>query len=448
MFSGMTRSPVTLLRRASGSAAIFGAGYGFCWAQGREESGPQLVVWATAASWVRLTRCLRLLGQKLPEGAEWPLAQLRKVEATELRFLDRLLESSREQGLESMLLQRLVLESLCEQAQADVRGPAVQGLFTVVDTVESDCPVCLNRSSLAELAVRIDAAATGAILPSAGKSLLDDGGEKASLLLPLTSALEAVTRAADSWAKELGPEGVICVARSATTAAAWLAAARSSNRSSEARLKLGQEHAVQPVLLPEDEAAVTAGLCAVWQALASPPAAASLSPSRRASDREAADLRRGLDTRLAALEAAAPADVLADQLRPAKDFLPAKLKACMANCMSGKAVSSSRKASNSDHDSGVMFQVGRILEGVAWAALIGVAVAAASEDGFGLLRFHAVPEAWRSAVHSLLQQRAVRVEELLAKYDPPPEPNGLPSDAITLGPWEAQAGFIQAPMRG
>jgi len=95
-----------------------------------------------------------------------------------------------------------------------------------------------------------------------------------------------------------------------------------------------------------------------------------------------------------------------------------------------------------------MFQVGRILEGVAWAALIGVAVAAASEDGFGLLRFHAVPEAWRSAVHSLLQQRAVRVEELLAKYDPPPEPNGLLSDAITLGPWEAQAGFIQAPMRG
>jgi len=92
-------------------------------------------------------------------------------------------------------------------------------------------------------------------------------------------------------------------------------------------------------------------------------------------------------------------------------------------------------------------QLGRLLEYAAWAALFGGAAVAISADGLGLADFHVVPENLRPAFQALLQQKAVRVEELLAHHDPSPEGEVpvLPSvDTITLGPWDAQSTYIQA----
>eukprot|EP00439_Symbiodinium_sp_Y106_P000340 s4950_g1.t1 len=60
----------------------------------------------------------RRLRHVLPDVAEWPKAQLEKVERAELKLLCAFAERCREQGLDSPILNQLVLAVLCAHAQA------------------------------------------------------------------------------------------------------------------------------------------------------------------------------------------------------------------------------------------------------------------------------------------------------------------------------------------
>jgi hypothetical protein len=93
---------------------------------------------------------------------------------------------------------------------------------------------------------------------------------------------------------------------------------------------------------------------------------------------------------------------------------------------------------------GALSRLNRMLEYSAWAIIVSCTVVALSEDGFGYFRFRVLPGALRDSLRSLMQQQAVQVEELMAKYDPPPENSNM-SDSIVLGPWGASSSYIQVP---
>eukprot|EP00931_Biecheleriopsis_adriatica_P049511 TRINITY_DN28642_c0_g2_i1.p1 TRINITY_DN28642_c0_g2~~TRINITY_DN28642_c0_g2_i1.p1 ORF type:complete len:439 (-),score=100.71 TRINITY_DN28642_c0_g2_i1:38-1354(-) len=421
-----------LLRRASVSSAIFGVGYGVCWAQGREESVDKLLVWGAARSLVGFKRSLRLLGQVLPDGAEWPREQLRKVERDELSSLCLLVERCREQGLDSPILQQLLLESLCEHAQVDAHGLAVQGLCFAGAEAEGEAtpPASSQRSALTELAVRLDGAVIGS-----------DSGTvpaPARLLPQLSAALVSTMEAGsalerDSWQKDLGAEGLLSLSRAATVASSWLAA--SSARQSLPRQC--NQACSSEALSAEEAETVSDGLCKVLQVLGRPQVLAEMR-SGKGRSKEANEVRRDLRARLSELEVLWPAQ---SGLIPTKDFLPSKLKARLlatrATLSSGAGLTFS---DNSREGSGILGKAEALFTWLARAALLWVALAAASEDGLGLLRFYVVPEALRP----MLKQRALRVEELLLRHDAPQAPEEHLVD--TLGPIQAHPEFIQAPL--
>lgn len=456
MMSRLSRG-AHIVGRITVPAACFGTGYACSWSQGREETVPQLVVCAAATSWAGFTQGLRLLRQSLPLGAQWPRDRLAEVEAVELHVLLGISAESAARGLDSAPLRRVVLRRLCQHAEAHPRGPAVAALgagpgrASRVDAAEGPPAAVagLPVATLAELATQLDTATAALAKVAAPRGEVE-------VLLPLTAALQAiVTAGGNSWHEELGPVGVLHVARAALLASAWLAAALRPAADLAAFSQPSQAH-----LSEEDKWAVVHGLSSVWQALGQPGAAAqvrSARGSRRGS--EAAELHRDAEARLAALTAPG-ASAAAVQLarRPAEDFLPAKLRARIAAAMAGApkvpappepaaaVVEQQERAAAAvpAGHSGPLRKVGQVLEYSAWAVIIGAVIVALSEDGIGCLRFHAVPSPWRDSFRSLMQQQAVQVEELLAKYDPPAEPGSM-SDSIMLGPWGAQSTYIQAP---
>lgn len=451
MISSLARS-ARLLRQVTAPAACFGTGYALCWTQGREETVPQLLVCAAAASWAGLTQGLRLLGQSLPEGAEWPRKKLQQVESAELRSLVDVVARAAEQGLDSAPLRRLALRRLCQRAEADPRGLAVLGL------VPSDEQGKPSAGALTSLAARVDEAATA--LAASGAKGVQSAGEP-ELLLSLTAAMRAIIASGGaSWHEDLGTPGVLHLAHAALLASSWLAAAvrPAAAASAAASVSPTQGPGAQAVaaarLTEEDEQAVVQGLIAVWQALGQPHAAAQLrSVPRSRRTPEVLELHRDLEARFAALEAPVlPTSALQLGSRPMQDFLPNKLRARVAAVMRGAVPTSAPSsaatavgvASDAAGEGGMLRKAGKVLEYSAWAVLVGALVVASSEDGFGYFRFHAVPGRWRESLRSVMQQQAVQVEELFAKYDPTPESGNL-SDSITLGPWGAQSTYIQAP---
>eukprot|EP00930_Biecheleria_cincta_P016544 TRINITY_DN13419_c0_g1_i1.p1 TRINITY_DN13419_c0_g1~~TRINITY_DN13419_c0_g1_i1.p1 ORF type:complete len:425 (+),score=94.25 TRINITY_DN13419_c0_g1_i1:2-1276(+) len=396
MLSALSRS-VHLVRRASASAALFGAGYCCAWSQGREESPDKLAAWAGASSFVFVTRSLRLFARALPEGANWPKEKLLLVEGSELRLLHCWIERCKERGTNSALLQFLLLNSLCEHVEEDSRGPAVQGLCAALTEGQS---ANTDQSSPKALAISIDAAVTGSSsLPG-----------RAAILPRLSAVLEATLELGNS---ELGAEGLLCLARAATISASWLATVRRPGPSTE-----------KP-FCEEEEQAIEQHLCKVWQVLRSSKAQLS-SWSLQASDR-----RRALAAALSELETV-PAGA-AEQLRPAKDFLPAKLKAQMASSefSASSTPFSAWSQSSSSAFAGKTYQ---LAQWIAWAMLLCGALLSLSEDGLGILRFHLLPPAWRAVVQEQLQLRALRVEELLANHASLPEPPETPTSLETALP--------------
>mmetsp|Transcript_1756 Transcript_1756/g.3082 ORF Transcript_1756/g.3082 Transcript_1756/m.3082 type:complete len:388 (+) Transcript_1756:30-1193(+) len=364
-----------LLRRASGSAVIFGAGYGLCWAQDREESADKLLVWGGAASVACTLRFLRYLRHALPEGAEWPEEQLQQVERLELQWLCRIVEQCQDKGLDSPILQQLLLFTLCEHAQADPCGLAVQGLQDLFD--EDVNPRPLPQ----ELAFRIHDAAKGS------ESI--DSLPPSHLLPILSSALVSLLTVPDTkkMREDLG-EGTGQVAETAAIATCWMAF--DVSRPCQARYGLK----------PEEISQVSEELSNAWKVLGKSSAAGGFRPSNE---------WRRLQARLEGL----------------KDQLPRDLRNSVEAFVSKGSVRSSGK-------------VGTAVDYLSWAVLAIFLLALSSEDGIGLLRFHVVPEAWQSVVKDMLQQRALKVEELLARHDRPQ----VEVESPRIG-WEAPAEYLQ-----
>jgi len=369
-----------LLRRASGSALIFGAGYGLCWAQGREESADKLLVWGGAASFACTLRFLRYLSRALPEGAQWPVEQLQQVESMELQWLCGIVDQCKSKGFNSPILQQLLLFTLCEHAQADPCGLAVQGLQGLGSDGDDIRPLPQ------ELAFRIHDAVKG--------SEPIDSLPPAYLLPILSSALVALLVVPDTKKprEDLGDKGTAHVAETAALASCWMALDTSRPC-----------HALDG-LKPEETSQVSEELSNVWKVLTKSTASGGFCPSSEWSH-------------------------LLTRLEAAKDRLPREVRNSLEAFVSkGPA----------RHNSG---KVGTAVDYLSRAALAIFLLALASEDGIGLLRFHVVPEAWQSFVKDMLQQRALRVEELLAKHDPPPVEVELPSID-----WEGPAEYIQGPL--
>mmetsp|Transcript_114212 Transcript_114212/g.317939 ORF Transcript_114212/g.317939 Transcript_114212/m.317939 type:complete len:328 (-) Transcript_114212:18-1001(-) len=327
MISSLARG-ARLVRQASVPATVFGAGYACCWAQGREETVPQLLVCTAAASWAGLTQGLRLLRQSLPEGAAWPRERLAKVETVELRALINMVAQCAERGLDSVPLRRIALRRVCQRAEADTRGVAVLGLVSLDDGNSG------TVSTLAALAKQVDEAATAL----AAKGRVQGAGEH-DLLLPLAGALQAIVVAGGtSWQEELGTAGVLRVAHAAMLASGWLATSLrpAVPAVSTAAVPAGPLE-VSLRLSEEDEQAAVQSLSAVWQALGQPRVAGQLrSLPRNQRSPEAVRLHRELDECYAALEAPLlPSSALQLGGRPSQDFLPPKLRTRIVGIMRG-----------------------------------------------------------------------------------------------------------------
>jgi len=444
-----------LVRRVSTPAAAFGSGYGFCCVQGREETAPQLLAATALGSWAGLTRSLRLLAASLPDSAMWPRERLSEVESRELRVLVTAAAECVERGLDSAPLHRVALRRLCEEAEADPKGLAVQGLGPEGE-----------GGGLPELAAHLDGAAS-ALPPSGGAAASD-------LILGLAAALHAlVVAGGPSWQQELTADGVLHVAHANLVASTWLA---ESLRRRQCAAAVG-DICTDACLSEEDEHAAAEDLNAVWQALGHARVGARLGRGR---SEEAVDLHRDLHARYAALLASPPPPPMGS-MRPAQDALPPRLRRSIATALRGggggwpartalptaapvtpaaaaqepsPADSSSSSSAfggggcvgaGSEGSSGrsAREKVSKLIELGAWGVLLCAGLVAVSGDGLGLLRFHALPEAWRAPVKSLLTRRAVHVEDLLAKYDlEPREPSQEP---IILGPFSMQSSYIQVP---
>lgn len=467
---------ITLLRRAAAPAATFGVGYTVCWVRHREESASQLAVVAAAGAWSGLARGARRLGTCLPADS-WPREHLAKVEGQELRLLINGLARCDERGLASSWLARLVLRRLCEEAQADAAGPAVRGLGAE-GTV----------GGLPELAAGLDTLAA-ALQP----------GEGLELLPALSGSLRAlVTAGGPTWHEALTPDGVLHVARAGLVASVWFAGFLRSRQGLAAP-------AAAAAISDEDERLIAESLQAVWEALGRLTGSARVGTRHGRSD-EAAALLRDVQARHASLQAAPPPppagsmrpaeDALPAALRhsiatalagggaawtaalrgpwggaargsapaaaaaapkasvaappaaaPALAAEPPSIAAAPCDDGTAAAAAEDRTAAASIEVPAVKARTTRAKVDAAlglgaWAALLYIGLAVASDDGLGLLRFHALPEKLRDPVKTLLLQRAVQVEELLAKYEP--ETKDL-QDAIVLGPASLHDSYIQMP---
>lgn len=433
---------VRLAKRLTVPAASFGTGYAYCWAQGREETAPQIIASGVTASWTGLMRGVRQLGRLIPDGGDRLREVLAQVEATELQLLRRTTGPLIENGLDSKLLRCVILRQLCLCAQEDISGSAVQGLVEGADG-------SVASSGLAELAAFIDvSAAHVAGTASADELAAGGGGAAHGLLQPLAAALHCIVEhGGSSWHKELDCLGVLHVARATAIASSWLAVSQRSASS-------GAASASTSLLSSEEEMEIVSDLTAVWQALAQPGAYDFIRSSSRARrSPEAAALHADLEQWYVALQAA-PQPPPASASRPAKEYVPQKLRGCMMNVMRSSAVplataaaaTPSATATPIAASQGLWWKLGRLLEYAAWGVLMGGAIVAISADGVGIFRFHVVPDTWRAPLQAIIQQRAVRVEELLAKYDPPE--NLPPSDLDTVGPWNAQPTYIQPNFHG
>lgn len=332
-------------------------GYCVCWAQSREESADKLVVWSAAAVYAAGTRTLRRLRHVLPDAAEWPKAELEKVERAELKLLCAFAERCREQGLDSPILNQLVLAVLCAHAQGDPHGPAVQGLLSAASPSGSSA-----RSPPVELAFRIQeatAASEGEVPPV---QLLPNLTAALVSLLPVLGSREQL--------QELGYSGLSYLGKSAAVATGWVAS------SETARQLLGRR---VHTFTEEEESQVTQDLCSIWKALRRSSAGLGL--------RDRWYLRR--------------------QLEEAKDRLPKSMRGAVEDASVAFELGSSRG------------KAGKLFDSVAWSALFIFLLAVVSDDGIGLLRFHVVPESFQQVVKERLQERALRVEELLTRHDPP-----------------------------
>ncbi|CAJ1400079.1 unnamed protein product [Effrenium voratum] len=261
--------------------------------------------------------------QRPPSGPE--------VESVELQWLAAFVDHCKAKGLDSPILQQLLLSVLCEHAEADPHGPAVQGLL--------DESARLPQ----ELASRICEAAKG--------SESSESPAPCFLLPRLSGALVTLT-ALDSHelAQDLGPDGLLDVAKSATVASSWTATLETS------RPGIRQE------LCEQEKDQVIQNLSAVWKALGKASATGVLRPSWE---------RR----------------LLRSKLEELKDRLPKPMRASVRDALVswGGATKSS---------SGV----GRLLEYISWGALGFLLLAISSEDGVGILRFHVVPDAWQPLI--------------------------------------------------
>lgn len=425
------------LARLKVPAAAFGTGYGCCWAQSREETAPQLLACAVARSWVGLATSLRLLGRSLPESATWPREKLAQVEIHELRLLAAIVAACAARGLDSALLRRIALWHLCALVEAEPTAGAALGLAPD------------GMINLPLLAAHVDDAVTALAVAGAGSP-------EPEQLPGLASALHALLVAGGpAWHKELAPDGVLHLAHAAMVGNAWLAAwLRQRAIASPAAaaptgalsLAAGYRGAATGCLSEEDEQVAIQNLTAVWQALGQLPSGSrvGLRPSRSRGT-EAAELHRDLEARHMALQV--PPALPPAQSLPPQDALPHKLRRSVAAALQGTTTEPMLAAQLTPCSSEDLGSEGSALRKVwmvctfgAWAVLIGAAAVALSSDGLGILGFHAVPPPWRGPLRSLLQQRGVQVEELLAKDS---VEGG--EESIILGPWGAQSSYIQAP---
>lgn len=205
-------------------------------------------------------------------------------------------------------------------------------------------------------------------------------------LLPLALALDALSKAED----QLVQAHVSHAAIVATTALAHRLKARA------------------PVGKEEELETISQALASVWKTV-----------QPRAAQRDSKQL-------LQLLRAVPPVEVHAQ--KTLEEFLPPQIRHRMTAALGTREAAPASTSSSS-----------KAGETIAWGAILVLSIIAVSADGFGLLGFHCLPTSCRALAQSILQQRAVQVEELLAKYDPPTE--GL-SDSIMLGPWAAQSNYI------
>jgi len=447
MFSSLARG-ANLARRGVAPATYFGTGVACHWAWGREETVPQLMACSTAASWSLVAGCARCARNSLPEEAEWPREQLAKVESAELRFLAKVLvDGCADKGLDSAWLRSLALRRICQVAEMNPRGLAISGLVPpLVEDPEStsgssnDARPTSSSSGLAELANLINN--TAAALDATSTSSTS-AAQRAAALMPLSTALKAILESQGdrSSAQELGSEGCLSIANAASLAAQWLAeerrrvalAAAAMPKNDVADTKSSSSTAWKTPVDAEDEEFVVERLCAVYEALAQPPFAALLRSGRSL---EAKQRRVELDETVKGLSAV-PSQPPSETRWPAKEFLPEKLCSLMAAATQGGRFRSSR-APVASHTTtkAPSGRITMVIEAGAWLAVIGTVVVAVSQDGFKLLGFHAIPEQYRPAFHHFILEPAVKVEELIAKYQPGGHAN---EEGITLGPCGAQS---------
>eukprot|EP00928_Gymnodinium_smaydae_P060499 TRINITY_DN4417_c0_g1_i1.p1 TRINITY_DN4417_c0_g1~~TRINITY_DN4417_c0_g1_i1.p1 ORF type:complete len:554 (-),score=135.72 TRINITY_DN4417_c0_g1_i1:68-1729(-) len=354
-----------------------------------------------------------------------------------------------------------------------------------------------DRQALPEVAHGLRALLEGS--PSSG----DAGGGSASSSSSGGSGTTAAERA-----EALGREGVASAALAASLAVRWLAAERRRTALAAATGE-GETPPLPPMRLAASAAAaaaasgdqaeqdvadvlevVAADLVAVWRALARPPAAAHLQ-------------RSGVASALKASLSVLPPPRPLEERWPAKDHLPSALVAAVsaasragsgfgglapllglglkstaaaapasrsgrdaaasassaaasatsASASASSAPSSSSAAEASAAPSDKRSTLTGCIEVAVWLAVAAGAVALASEDGLGLLRFHAVPEKWRPMLKSLVHERAMMVEDLLAKYEGERAdaagvlgtPENMSDSTIMVGPWDAKTNYIEAP---
>jgi len=417
------------------TAACFGAGYTCCWAQSREESVPQITAYMRAASWAGLTQGLRLASQSLPEDApRWPREMLAKVEALELSTLLRIVTDCAAGGHDSALLRSVALRRLCQHAKMAPNGPALAALTPEVQEVQQETE--MPRRNLQTLVEHIDE--TAVALADATRSHTTNDLD---VLLPLVSAIQAIVATEDkSFHEVLEPDGMLRLLRVSVLASAWLASACQQS----------------PAVSSEEDRELAAdGLQVIWQELGQPSAAEQARAALH-DQRGSAAVQHDVAARLAALQEQ-PC-----QLQALQESLPACVQHQMlaVTARNAKAAQAQAKAAHvrpcaseatehapgkgSTQRVGVFSRLSRMLEYSAWAIIISCAFVALSDDGFGYFRFRLLPGPLRDSLRSLMQQQAVQVEELMAKYDPPPE-NGSMSDSIMLGPWGASSSYIQVP---
>jgi len=438
-----------LVKRTSGPAALFGAGYACHWSQCQDESAPQLLAFVTASSYTGLVGALRCFRHSLPGGME----QVAKVEAAELRCLSRLVDQCSERGLDSVLLRQVAIRRCCACAEDDARGPPVLGLVPTTGEDAGTTDTEGGGSGLPELVHFIDTSV--AIADLAGDAVKQD------LLQPLVAGLQAIiTTSGDAWHKELGCEGVARVARSTVIASHWLAeslrarslAPPASGSGVRAEVPAGPE-----TRIAEDEQAVIEGLSALWQALGESGAVAFVrSMPKSCRTPEAMKLHGDFEARVARFQVGLSPPPKA-AMRPPQDFLPQKVRARMLATMRGivatpkaavagrpttptASVTDPTASGSSAGPTRRLEKVGKLMEYVAWTVLVSSVVLAISDDGFGSFGFHIVPMALRSPFKAFVQSRAAHVEDLLSEHEPLLEASGPHESFVVLGPTGIQSG--------